>query len=73
MTIALRGHEPIVVDVALGARSYDIVIGRGTLASLGLRIAQLRPGAKVAVTMMPDPDKGLGADKTADRSSEVVR
>ena len=30
-------------------RSYDIVIGRGQLASLGARIAKLRPGAKVAI------------------------
>ena len=49
MTAPLRGSDPIVVDVALGARSYDIVIGRGQLASLGARIAKLRPGAKVAI------------------------
>jgi 3-dehydroquinate synthase len=49
MTIAVRGPEPIVVDVALGARSYAIVIGRGALASLGRRIEQLRPGAKAAI------------------------
>ena len=41
--------EPVTVKVALDARSYDIVIGRGILASLGARIAALRPGAKVAV------------------------
>ena len=49
MTAPLRASDPIVVDVALGARSYDIVIGRGQLASLGARIAKLRPGAKVAI------------------------
>lgn len=49
MTAPLRAGEPILVNVALGARSYDIVIGRGVLASLGRRIAALRPGAKVAV------------------------
>jgi 3-dehydroquinate synthase len=49
MTAPLRGSDPIVVDVALGERSYDIVIGRGQLASLGARIAKLRPGAKVAI------------------------
>jgi 3-dehydroquinate synthase len=49
MTAPLRGSDPIVVEVALGARSYDIVIGRGQLASLGARIAKLRPGAKVAI------------------------
>ena len=35
MTAPLRQSEPIVVPVALGARAYDIVIGRGLLASLG--------------------------------------
>jgi 3-dehydroquinate synthase len=49
MTVPLRAPDPIVVDVALGERSYDIVIGRGTLPSLGQRIAALRPGARVAI------------------------
>jgi 3-dehydroquinate synthase len=49
MTVPLRPPEPILVDVALGARSYDIVIGRGILPSLGQRIAALRPGAKAAI------------------------
>jgi 3-dehydroquinate synthetase len=52
MTAPLRQGElaePIVVKVALGARAYDIVIGRGLLASLGARIKTLRPGAKCAI------------------------
>ena len=49
MTVPLRAGEPIIVNVALGERSYDIVIGRGQLASLGGRIAALRPGAKAAI------------------------
>src|SRR5215510_6689313 len=49
MTAPLRQGEPIVVPVALGARAYDIVIGRGLLASLGERIRSLRPGARVAI------------------------
>jgi len=49
MTAPLRPPEPIVVEVALGARSYDIVIGRAMLPSLGQRMAALRPGAKAAV------------------------
>jgi 3-dehydroquinate synthase len=48
MTAPLR-HDPTIVNVALGARSYDIVIGRGVLGSLGARIAALRPGAKTAI------------------------
>ena len=35
MTAPLRAGDPIVVNVALGERSYDIVIGRGQLALLG--------------------------------------
>ena len=49
MTAPLRAGDAIVVDVALGARSYEIVIGRGVIAGLGRRIATLRPGAKAAV------------------------
>ena len=49
MTAALRPSEPTTVNVALGDRAYDIVIGRGLLASLGQRIAALRPGARVVI------------------------
>jgi 3-dehydroquinate synthase len=48
MTAPIR-NEATTVAVALGARSYDIVIGRGVLASLGARIAALRPGAKAFI------------------------
>ena len=40
---------PTIVNVGLGDRAYDIVIGRGVLASLGERIARLRPGARTAI------------------------
>src|SRR6266705_1329258 len=49
ISVWLQAGEPIVVKVALGTRSYDIVIGRGVLNSLGQRVAALRPGAKVAI------------------------
>ena len=49
MTAPLRQVEPIKVPVALGTRAYDIVIGRGLVASLGERINALRPGARVAI------------------------
>ena len=49
MTVPLRAGDPIVVNVALGERSYDITIGRGTLAALGRKIAALRPVAKAAI------------------------
>src|SRR5262249_20417712 len=49
MTAALRPSEPTIVNVALGDRAYDIVIGRGLLATLGQRIAALRPGARVVI------------------------
>ncbi|MEZ5785940.1 MAG: 3-dehydroquinate synthase [Xanthobacteraceae bacterium] len=48
MTAPLH-RPPIVVDVALGDRAYDIVIGRGIIASLGERITALKPGAKAAI------------------------
>lgn len=46
---ALNRADPIKVNVGLGARAYDIVIGRGLIDTLGTRIAALRPGAKVAI------------------------
>jgi 3-dehydroquinate synthase len=46
---AVPRQDPTVVKVALGERAYDIVIGRGLLASLGTRTASLRPAAKVAI------------------------
>jgi 3-dehydroquinate synthase len=49
MTAPLKNSDPITVDVALGDRAYDIVIGRGVLQSLGLRVAKLRPGARAAI------------------------
>ena len=49
MTAPLRHPEPTVVRVALAERSYDIAIGRGSLARLGSRIAALRPGAAAAI------------------------
>ncbi len=48
MTTTVR-PDPTLVDVSLGARSYEIVIGRGVIAALGARIAALRPGAKTFV------------------------
>ncbi len=48
MTAPLH-RPPIIVDVALGARAYDIVIGRGLITSLGERVAALKPGAKTAI------------------------
>src|SRR5450759_1161410 len=49
MTALLKHSDSVTVDVALGTRAYDIVIGRDVLQSLGDRVAALRPGARTAV------------------------
>ena len=49
MTVPLKHSDVTVVDVALGERTYDIVIGRDVLQSLGARIAKLRPGVRAAI------------------------
>jgi len=49
MTAPLKHSDPITVDVALGDRAYDIVIGRDVLQSLGERVATLRRGARGAI------------------------
>src|SRR5579864_5695839 len=49
MTAPLRVGDTAIVNVALGERAYDIVIGRGVIASLGARARTLRGGAKAAI------------------------
>lgn len=49
MTAPLKHSASVTVDVALGDRAYDIVIGRDVLASLGARVAALRPGVRTAI------------------------
>jgi 3-dehydroquinate synthase len=49
MTAPLKHSDTITVDVALGDRAYDIVIGRDVLQSLGARVAGLRPGVRTAI------------------------
>ena len=72
MTAPLRSGEPIVVPVALGARGYDIVIGRGLIGSLGARIKALRPGAKVAIVTDENvAQKHLAAAEAALKSAGV--
>src|ERR1700760_2127579 len=49
MTAPLKHPDTTMVEVALGDRAYDIVIGRGVLSSLGERVAALRPGVRTAI------------------------
>jgi len=49
MTAPLKHSDSITVDVALGERAYDIIIGRGVLDTLGQRVASLRPGVRTAI------------------------
>jgi 3-dehydroquinate synthase len=51
MTAPLKhaNADPITLDVALGERAYQIVIGRDVLNLLGARVAGLRPGARTAI------------------------
>src|SRR4249919_572182 len=49
VTAPLRQTEPNLVKVALEARGYDILIGRGLLADLGQRIKALRSGVRTAI------------------------
>ncbi|RTL73532.1 MAG: iron-containing alcohol dehydrogenase, partial [Bradyrhizobiaceae bacterium] len=44
-----RSDDTTMLEVGLGARSYNIAIGRGLLPSLGERIKALRPGARTAI------------------------
>src|SRR5712672_318371 len=59
MTAPLRRGDPVTVPVALGARAYDIVIGRGLLGSLGRRLQALKPGPKAAIVTDANVEKLL--------------
>lgn len=72
MTAPLRQAESTVVKVALGARAYDIAIGRGLLAGLGERAKALRPGARVAIVTDETVAKiHLGAAEAALKTSGI--
>jgi 3-dehydroquinate synthase len=49
MTALVQNSDSVTVEVSLGSRAYDIVIGRDVLRSLGSRVAALRPGARTAI------------------------
>jgi 3-dehydroquinate synthase len=68
MTAPVRG-DAVVVPVSLGPRSYDIVIGRGVIATLGARIAELRPAAKAFIVS----DKNVAAHAMAAARSALTR
>jgi 3-dehydroquinate synthase len=67
-----KSSEPTIVEVALGARAYDIVIGRGLIATLGTRVAALKPGASAAiVTDETVAAHHLGAAEAALKSAGI--
>jgi 3-dehydroquinate synthase len=49
VTAPLRSSDPTIVNVDLDERSYEIVIGRNEIATLGARAAALKPAAKAAI------------------------
>ncbi|MGL5734983.1 MAG: hypothetical protein ACRCYS_08965, partial [Beijerinckiaceae bacterium] len=53
------------VDVALGARSYPIYIGRGVLAQCGAHLARLAPGGRIAIVTDAHVEGILRADVSA--------
>ena len=75
---SLADAEPIVVDVKLGSRSYGIVIGRDVIATLGARIAALRPGAKAFIVTDENvarhvlPAAGMALDRAGIKKDSVV-
>jgi len=71
MTAPLRTGDPVTVPVALGPRAYDIVIGRGLLASLGRRLQALKPGAKAAIVTDANVEKLLLAAAQSGLAADV--
>ncbi|WP_342360230.1 3-dehydroquinate synthase [Terrarubrum flagellatum] len=48
---------PLIVPVALGDRSYDILVGRGALGELTTRWPQLKPGRRAAIVTDANLDR----------------
>jgi len=79
MTAQPRMSEPAIVKVALDRRSYDIVIGRGLIVSLGARLKALRPDARAAIVTdsavaklhLAAAEKSLSAASVTSTSIEV--
>jgi 3-dehydroquinate synthase len=73
MTAPVRS-DGAVVAVPLGRRSYEILIGRGTISTLGARIATLRPGAKAFIVSDDNVARvALAAAETALERAGVPR
>jgi len=49
--------QPTCVNVPLGARAYDVLIGRGAIEEAGARLSALAPGGRVAIVT----DETVGA------------
>ena len=54
------GSATKTVEVELGARSYDILIGRGILAEAGERISRLHPGSRAIIITDENVDDAHG-------------
>jgi 3-dehydroquinate synthase len=46
---AVQAHAATAIKVDLGARSYDILIGRGLIGDVGAEMQRRLPGARVAI------------------------
>ena len=72
MIAAADRDLPILVDVALGPRRYDLMIGRGLLAELGALVTKCRPHAAAAlVTDTVVASHHLAAAEAALRAASV--
>src|SRR3989442_7026293 len=60
----------MIVPVRLGARSYDIVVERGALGTLGARLRGLGVGSRAAIVSSPTIARLYG--KTASESLEAA-
>lgn len=60
----------MVIAVRLGASSYDIVVERGVLASVGARVGALRVGSRVAL-LCSAPVRGLFGERVVESLREA--
>src|SRR5438067_1103006 len=66
---ALVRDEAVVVPVSLGSRSFEIVMGRGVIGTLGRRMAELRHAGRVFVVS----DENVAAHAMAGTQAALKR
>ena len=56
---AVQASAPTAIKVELGARSYEILIGRGLIGGVGAELQRRLPGARIAIVNVAHIDRRM--------------